>query len=292
MRTGRGEGETPREAATARGEPAGRRRWPQRRCPFGAVADTNARWTVTTERVGLIEPDDRLRSELSQALSDRGFEVALEAADPVAGIQGSRRRRLDVVVVGVPLPSKSMSEVLHSLWSSSPRALTVVHGKATAAPDAGTSEIADASVPSWRRPSDLAEAVAALEREHHHAASFVLADTVGAAGDARVHLRSLARRWGRLPAEAEAELVLSELVTNAFRHGRAPIELRVSLTDSCLRLVVSDHGSSVPVIVPPWARDSHGRGLVLVEALARSWGCVARPDGKDVWVVLGGEKPA
>lgn len=241
---------------------------------------------MTGRRVGLIEPDDGLRDELSRVLRRRGFDVALDVADPEIGIERTRHRRFDLFVVGVPLPAANELEVLHGLWASSPRALTVLHGQGSVSVDPSMPQIADAYVASWHGPRDLADAVCELQRAHRHAASFRVDNTVDAAREARAALRARARSWGCPPASAEAEVVVSELVTNALCHGTAPIELRVSLADGSLRLVVSDHGHAMPALVPVDARDVHGRGLALVEALARSWGFVGRPDGKDVWALL------
>lgn len=267
------------------------------RCRTGgdrlAPPDTReARRIVTSECVGLIEPDDHLRDDLSRALGDRGFEVVFEVADPGAGVEGTRWGRLDLVVVGVPLPVTSARDVLHRIWAASPRALTVVHGRGPVPVDPALPQIADAYVQSWHGPSSLADAVTELRRGHCHAASVCLPHTVGAAQEARVRLRALAAHWGGPRASDEAEIVVSELVTNAYRHGEAPIELRVSIADGCLRLVVSDRGAALPTLVPFEARGTHGRGLALVEALAQAWGLVGRPDGKDVWALLGKDDSA
>lgn len=245
---------------------------------------------MTSERVGLIEPDARLRRELSRTLRERGFDVALEVAGPRSDAEGSPRHHLDLVVVGLPPGETSASEVLHRLWATWPGALTVAHGQEHGQREGclhqAAPQIADVYVATWRRPRDLAEALAALGRVSHHAASFVLAGGVDAAGEARRRLRALAQRWGALDSACVAELLLSELVTNASRHGAPPIEVRVSLADRCLRLIVGDRGQALPFVVPAGARGDHGRGLVLVGALSRAWGVVVRPGAKDVWVVL------
>ncbi|WP_326752415.1 ATP-binding protein [Streptomyces hirsutus] len=90
-----------------------------------------------------------------------------------------------------------------------------------------------------------------------------------------------------------AELVLSELVTNALR-VRVPSDRQVgvriarSLADGLLRLEVSDAGSGKPEVRSPGDEETGGRGLLLVEVLAHRWGVDERAGGigKTVWAEL------
>ncbi|WP_420311907.1 ATP-binding protein [Streptomyces sp. YS-B37] len=90
-----------------------------------------------------------------------------------------------------------------------------------------------------------------------------------------------------------AELVLSELVTNALR-VRVPSDRQVgvriarSLEDGLLRLEVSDAGSGWPEVRTLGDEETGGRGLLLVEALAHCWGVEERVGGigKTVWAEL------
>lgn len=82
-----------------------------------------------------------------------------------------------------------------------------------------------------------------------------------------------------------AELLASELVTNAVRHALPPLALRVLLEPGTARLEVRDSSSDRPQVV------NHGddltlsgRGMLLVDALADGWGVEAFDgDGKTVW---------
>lgn len=73
--------------------------------------------------------------------------------------------------------------------------------------------------------------------------------------------------WGLGDLAELAELVVSELVTNAQQHGAGPVYLRVGLADGVLRVEVHDCGSGRPVRRRPSALDECGRGLVLLDAL-------------------------
>ncbi|MFH8339053.1 ATP-binding protein [Streptomyces sp. AM6-12] len=89
-----------------------------------------------------------------------------------------------------------------------------------------------------------------------------------------------------------AQLLASELATNAVVHGRVPgrdFELRLTLLphEDTLRIEVSDTRGDRPLRVLRAAPgDEHGRGLVVVDALARTWGVRERVVGKTVWAEI------
>ena len=90
-----------------------------------------------------------------------------------------------------------------------------------------------------------------------------------------------------------AELLVSEVVTNALRHTRGPLRLNLLLRDSRLFCEVEDTESAGPVrnVVGPDAEG--GRGTELLDLLADAWGSARTPTGKSVWFELhDGEAPA
>jgi anti-sigma regulatory factor (Ser/Thr protein kinase) len=91
------------------------------------------------------------------------------------------------------------------------------------------------------------------------------------------------QRWGNAGVIETAELVVSEMVTNALRHARTGSRLELSEADGCLRIEVVDYGQGGAVRADPDLGDLGGRGLMLVEAMTRRWG--ARHDGNEhlVW---------
>ena len=78
------------------------------------------------------------------------------------------------------------------------------------------------------------------------------------------------------------ELIVSELVTNAIRHGGGPIRLRL-IQHQVLTCEVSDSNTSHPRPRHPRTIDENGRGLFLVAQLSRRWGSRSAADGKVVW---------
>ena len=98
----------------------------------------------------------------------------------------------------------------------------------------------------------------------------------------RPEAASLARQWvDRLlhgpgiagSVRESARLVASELVTNALRHGRGKIELRLRRLEGYLRIEVVDEGSEqAPAVRQEFADESGGWGLRIVDQLAVQWG--------------------
>ncbi|MEH0575517.1 SpoIIE family protein phosphatase [Streptomyces sp. B21-108] len=88
--------------------------------------------------------------------------------------------------------------------------------------------------------------------------------------------------WGLDDLVTTTELVVSELVTNAIRHGTGPIRLRMIRHD---RLIceVSDASNTSPRMGHARTTDEGGRGLFLVAQLTRRWGTRYTPAGKIIW---------
>lgn len=91
----------------------------------------------------------------------------------------------------------------------------------------------------------------------------------------------------------EAELVVSELFTNAVRHARplpdGAIRVRWKVRYEVVEIEVSDGGSeSEPRPAPRTIWAPSGRGLRIVRALAHEWGVTDDKNGRTVWAALGG----
>jgi anti-sigma regulatory factor (Ser/Thr protein kinase) len=125
------------------------------------------------------------------------------------------------------------------------------------------------SCTTWRLPGDLA-----------------------ALGHARELVRKTFAAWGLAEQAELAELVVTELATNALRHGAGPIDISLCYSDNDLRTEVHDHGTSRPVRRQTTADDEQGRGLELLDGLidlnGGARGVVDDTDGpgKTVYVVL------
>ncbi|WP_394814921.1 SpoIIE family protein phosphatase [Streptomyces millisiae] len=92
-------------------------------------------------------------------------------------------------------------------------------------------------------------------------------------------------RWGLGDLAMTAELLVSELVTNAIRYSSGPVRLRL-IRQSVLTCEVADASSTSPRLRHPRTLDEGGRGLFLVAQLARRWGTRYVADGKIIWAEL------
>jgi anti-sigma regulatory factor (Ser/Thr protein kinase)/GAF domain-containing protein len=109
---------------------------------------------------------------------------------------------------------------------------------------------------------------------------------------ARHFVRDVLRQWG-IDAEVRhtAELLVSELVTNAARHSEDSVELRLQEIGHRLRLEVSDESHRLPVLRAPTPLDTAGRGLHLIARLSSRWGTSLEAGGKAVWCELDLDQP-
>jgi anti-sigma regulatory factor (Ser/Thr protein kinase) len=89
-----------------------------------------------------------------------------------------------------------------------------------------------------------------------------------------------------------AQLLTSELVTNAVLHSGGSLQLQVELGLQGCRITVQDSSSQLPSRRDAGSDAEDGRGLALVDGLASSWGCRRFGPGKQVWFELPATKPA
>jgi anti-sigma regulatory factor (Ser/Thr protein kinase) len=110
-----------------------------------------------------------------------------------------------------------------------------------------------------------------------------------AATAARVEVtQRLAARLGTRVLE-DVRLLVTELITNALRHGSLMpgdrVSVKASIDDGVVRIEVRDPGNDGDVAPRAPGPRGGGYGRYLVEQLARRWG-VDRRDGTTVWCEL------
>jgi anti-sigma regulatory factor (Ser/Thr protein kinase) len=108
---------------------------------------------------------------------------------------------------------------------------------------------------------------------------------------ARRLVRLALRGWGLDDLTELAELLASELVTNSITASAAigAPAVRLALTGQPYSLTIGawDANPACPVLQEDPADGEHGRGLILVDALAARWGCDPSADGgKTVYAVI------
>ncbi|MEV6841579.1 ATP-binding protein [Streptomyces sp. NPDC051133] len=135
-------------------------------------------------------------------------------------------------------------------------------------------------------------------RDGPHALSWQLGCSQAASCRARQLVREFLHRWDHDELTDDALLVTSELVTNAVIHAASPAGMTLSLRlveaeadHCCVYVLVRDSGPRNAPVKPavPDGQDSlpcTGRGLYLVDHLARAWGDITHRGGHVVWACL------
>jgi serine/threonine-protein kinase RsbW len=91
----------------------------------------------------------------------------------------------------------------------------------------------------------------------------------------------------------ESEIVVAELVANAFRHARAlpdgTIGVNWTVSSGVVEIEVTDGGGpTTPQPAPRSVWAPSGRGLRIVGTLAYEWGVREQGNGSTVWASIGG----
>jgi CheY-like chemotaxis protein/anti-sigma regulatory factor (Ser/Thr protein kinase) len=216
-----------------------------------------------------------------------GFDVVGEAADGGEAVRLAEQLQPDIVVLDLGLPDLPGRDVLQRIREVSPDSHVVVF-TGTEHPDK-----------TWIR--DNVDAFVLKEADLHYLVD--LLDTLGRGVVAQAVLElpeeltsaSLARRfvestltgWGLAPLNDDAVLVVSELVANAVTHGRSSSRLLLQLKENGLLIELADAGEGTPELQPVSDTAEHGRGLLLIGAVASAWGMHSRPfEGKLVWAEM------
>ncbi|NUK37070.1 SpoIIE family protein phosphatase [Streptomyces lunaelactis] len=154
---------------------------------------------------------------------------------------------------------------------------TIIRSLAASFPEAGRGG----------RKDDVALLMARLNGiDAESVAAFELSLEPREAARARRLVRGQLRAWGLAEVTETAELLVSELVTNAVRHARGRrAELRLVRAGSLL-CEVADEDHTLPTLLDARPDGERGRGLRVVSSLAREWGTSRTSDGKTVWFEL------
>lgn len=113
----------------------------------------------------------------------------------------------------------------------------------------------------------------------------------GAVPCARLHTRHVLWEWGLGDLRDPAELIVSELLTNAVTASHTtgrylPVRLWLLSDGSRIEIQVWDSNPKPPRPAPAADTDETGRGLLLVEAVSAAWDWRFADGGKIVWAVL------
>ncbi|MFE5483815.1 SpoIIE family protein phosphatase [Streptomyces sp. NPDC056527] len=166
--------------------------------------------------------------------------------------------------------------------SASASAKSAVSPESPESPDEICDRVLAALLPS--HPSDDVALLVARTRalDPGQVATLDIPSDAAAVAEARGFASEKLTGWGLEELSFVTELVVSELVTNAIRYGKGPIQLRLIL-QSTLTCEVSDASSTAPHLRRARTFDEGGRGLLLVAQLTERWGARHNREGKVIW---------
>jgi CheY-like chemotaxis protein len=232
--------------------------------------------------VVLIEDDSRLRSLVERSLrGDPGTELVGSAPTGTEAATLCATRAPDVVVVDLGLPDMEGGELIATIRDQLPdvRVLVFAGRRDTSEATPETAEV-DLLVEAIHRAGATTTGSAALEAE------LSLEPSPHSPAHARAFTQQVLSGWSCDGLIEDAQLIISELVTNAIRHAGSSATLWLRLTTQTLRITVADEHRASPRPLPFSLTRRHGRGLMVVAALAAAWGVEPHRRGKAIWAEL------
>ncbi|MGW7545920.1 SpoIIE family protein phosphatase [Streptomyces sp. NPDC054770] len=159
-------------------------------------------------------------------------------------------------------------------------------GTALARPGRSLEDLCDRAMATFQGQAPPDDATLLLVRTRTLSPTRAVCWTLPGDQTAARRARHLAARqlaeWGLEDLADPTRLIVSELVTNAVRHGSGPIGLRL-IRHQVLTCEVFDTSTCFPRLRSARTSDENGRGLFLIAQLSRRWGCRSVPSGKVVW---------
>jgi DNA-binding NarL/FixJ family response regulator len=254
-------------------------------------------------RVVLADDVAQLRGLLRLLLERSGrFEVVAEAANGREAVDVTTRERPHLTLLDLSMPVMDGLEALPLIRAAVPScALVVLSGfDADRMADTALAAGAAAYLVKGIRPDDLVARLLELleggggeERGGGGGSgpgdgdiALQLPRDPSSAPAAREFIRRTLLQWRHPALVDDALLMATELVTNAVVHAESDVNVRVLAVGERIRIEVADSGGGALRLRPPSTESLGGRGLLLVEALSRTWGTSAGQDKKVVWFEL------
>jgi DNA-binding NarL/FixJ family response regulator len=241
-----------------------------------------------TTTVVLVDDVPEVRRLVRTALRFRdGFQVVGEAGDGAEAVRLAITLRPDIMVLDLGLPDIAGRDVLTQVRAHSPSTSIVVFSGAADPPER---EWIRERVEAYVLKDDALEYLIDLltsVRDRSVRAVRDLPRDLLSVREARRFLREVLERWGLSEVEDAAQLVVSELVTNAITHAQSSCQVRLSRSAHAVRVEVVDCGVGTPDPQPDDPAGEHGRGMHIVAVLSLAWGTeVLTPGRKVVWAEL------
>lgn len=243
--------------------------------------------------------DLRLLIRLALERSGR-FQVVGEAADGFQAVAVATALRPDLTLLDLALPVIDGLEALPQIRAAVPEGTVVVLSglEEETVGDRVMAEGASGYLTKGLHPDEMVgRLLAILDGEPgqpvpvasgsgEKSASLALPADLTSPTVARSFVRSKLEDWGCEGLVDSALLLTSELITNSLLHAQSSTHLHLSFSSGVLRVEVADRGGGNLALQVQDVNATSGRGLFLVEALARAWGTSASRDGRTVWFEL------
>ena len=238
-------------------------------------------------RALLVDDVDDVRRLVRTALRLRGdFQVVAEAGDGADAVRLAREHRPDVVVLDLGLPDLAGREVLSRLREASPESKIVVFSGADSHDEWVRGHV-DGYVGKDSELAHLVDLLTTLGSRPDEERVLELPRSLVSASRARRFVADTLDAWGISAVRDAALLVTSELAANALTHAESAFRLQLSRTSGAVRIDVVDHGAGSPEPQPESMSEEHGRGLLLIDAMATAWGIDdVDGNGKAVWAEI------
>jgi CheY-like chemotaxis protein len=194
------------------------------------------------------------------------FEVVSHASDGFDAVDAAKALQPDLTVLAVTLPRLSGFEALRYVRAAVPDGIVIV-----------------ASALTERCVLDVSDRSSSVDACHVD-----LPVSTASAAIARAFVDGQLVARGRRALGEIANLLVSEVVTNAVVHGRSASRLSIESRGDALCVQVTDWGGGAVVMRPLLPLAMGGRGLHIVDALADVWGTISTPRSKTVWFEMGG----
>jgi DNA-binding NarL/FixJ family response regulator len=236
------------------------------------------------------DPDQRRLVRFVLGRHER-FDVVAEAGDGAAAVRLTDEKQPDLVLLDLSMPVMGGLEAIPRIKAVCPTARIVVFShfpRARAAPavlEAGVAGYIEKSTPASRLADEILMASGLLDTVSGAISQFDsrFPPELRSAPSARRFVNEALRRWDCADLLDVVQLLTSEIVTNAIVHAGTALDVRVSLLTDRVRVEVHDFSPADPEQRQADVEDTSGRGIALVDTLARSWGTDRRPEGKTVW---------
>jgi DNA-binding NarL/FixJ family response regulator len=240
-----------------------------------------------TVRVLLVDDVADVRRLVRIALRYHGgFEVVAEAGAGLQAIELATQHLPDIVLLDLGLPDLAGRDVLTRMREVAPSAKVVVF---TGADDEDRAYYEKHTAGYVLKTEDLDYLVDLLDDVGRTARRYESARFESNVSSVP-RAREFVRRWLQESRVShlldEASLIVTELATNAVLHADSPYEVRLSRTDGVVRIEVADGDGGTPEPQPFSAVAESGRGIVIVSAIAASWGIDTQLRGKVTWAEL------